>query len=45
MDNIIVVKAVMSEKSLPQGIEEEVISIYAIKLMFDEMKKTYIVES
>jgi hypothetical protein len=41
MDNIIVVKVVILEESLPQGIEGEVISVYTIKSIFDGMKKTY----
>jgi hypothetical protein len=45
MDSIVVVKVVMPEESLPQGIEGEVISVYTVKLIFDEMKKTYMVES
>ena len=39
------VKAVMPEESLPQGIEGEVISVYTVKLNFDGMKKTYMVEN
>ena len=39
MDSIIVVKVVMPEESLPQGIEGEVISVYTVKLIFDGMKK------
>ncbi|KAH1039057.1 hypothetical protein J1N35_040800, partial [Gossypium stocksii] len=38
---IIVVKVVMPEESLPQGVEGEVISVYTVKLIFDEMKKTH----
>ncbi|KAK5837600.1 hypothetical protein PVK06_006326 [Gossypium arboreum] len=34
-----------ARESLPQGIEGEVISVYTVKLIFDEMKKTYMVES
>ena len=45
MDSIVVVKVVMPEESLPQGIEGEVISVYTVKSIFDEMKKTYMVES
>jgi hypothetical protein len=45
MDSLVVVKVVMPEESLPQGIEGEVISVYTVKLIFDEMKKTYMVES
>eukprot|EP00898_Chlorokybus_atmophyticus_P006231 jgi/Chlat1/6609/Chrsp460S06079 len=41
MDSIVVVKAVMPEESLPQGIEGEVISVYTVKSIFDGMKKTY----
>jgi hypothetical protein len=40
-----VVKAVMPEESLPQGIEGEVISVYTVKLIFNGIKKTYIAES
>lgn len=39
------VKVVMLEVSLPQAIEGEVISTYTIKLIFNGMKKTYLVES
>ncbi|KAL2934525.1 50S ribosomal protein L2 chloroplastic [Bienertia sinuspersici] len=35
MDNIIVVKVVMPEESLPQGIEGEAISVYTVKSIFD----------
>jgi hypothetical protein len=45
MDSIIVVKVVMPEESLPQGIEGEVISVYTVKSIFGGMKKTYMVES
>ncbi|KAF3452241.1 hypothetical protein FNV43_RR08339 [Rhamnella rubrinervis] len=45
MDSIVVVKVVMPEESLPQGIEGEAISVYTVKSIFDEMKKTYTVES
>jgi hypothetical protein len=45
MDGTVVVKVVMAEESLPQGIEGEVISAYTVKLIFDEIKKTYLVES
>ncbi|KAF8376870.1 hypothetical protein HHK36_031479 (chloroplast) [Tetracentron sinense] len=45
MDSIVVVKVVMPEESLPQGIEGEVISVYTVKSIFDGMKKTYMVES
>jgi hypothetical protein len=45
MDSIIVVKAVIPEESLPQGIEGEVISVYTVKLIFNGIKKTYIAES
>ena len=44
MDSIVVVKAVMPEESLPQGIEGEVISVYTVKSIFAGMKKTYMVE-
>jgi len=33
MDSIIVVKAVMPEESLQQGIEGEVISVYTVKAL------------
>ncbi|GMQ11767.1 hypothetical protein CsSME_00054271 [Camellia sinensis var. sinensis] len=39
MDSIVVVKVVMPEESLPQGIEGEVISVYTVKSIFDGMKK------
>lgn len=39
------VKGVMPEESLPQGIDREVISVYTVKLILDTMKKTYMVES
>ncbi|KAL4361011.1 hypothetical protein GQ457_04G024150 [Hibiscus cannabinus] len=39
MDSIVVLKFVMPEESLPQGIEGEVISVYTVKLIFDKMKK------
>ena len=45
MDGTVVVKVVIPEESLPQGIEGEVISVYTVKLIFDGMKKTYMVES
>lgn len=45
MDSIVVVKVVMPEGSLPQGIEGEVISVYTVKSTFDGMKKRYLVES
>jgi hypothetical protein len=45
MDGTVVVKAVMPEESLPQGIEGEVISAYTVKSIFDGIKKTYLVES
>jgi hypothetical protein len=45
MDSIIVVKVVMPEESLPQGIGGEVISVYTVKSIFDGMKKTHLVES
>ncbi|KAJ6823857.1 hypothetical protein M6B38_127860 [Iris pallida] len=45
MDSIVVVKVVMPEELLPQGIEGEVISVYTVKSIFDGMKKTYLVES
>ena len=38
MDNIVVIKVVMLEKSLPQGIEGEVISVYTIKSIFNGEK-------
>ena len=44
MDSVVVVKVVMPEESLPQGIEGEVISVYIVKLIFDEIKKTQMVE-
>jgi hypothetical protein len=45
MDGTIVVKVVMPEESLPQGIEGEVISAYTVKSIFGVIKKTYLVES
>jgi hypothetical protein len=45
MDDTVVVKVVMPEESLPQGIEREVISAYIVKSIFDGIKKTYLVES
>ena len=45
MDSIIMAKVVMLEESLPQSIEEEVISVYTIKSIYNRMKKTYTVES
>jgi ribosomal protein L2 len=39
VDGTIVVKVVMPEKSLPQGIEGKVISAYTIKSIFDRIKK------
>jgi hypothetical protein len=45
MGSIVVVKAVIPEESLPQGIEGEVISVYTVKSIFDGMKNTYMVES
>ena len=45
MGSIVVVKAVMPEESLQQGIEGEVIKVYTVKSIFDGMKKTYMVES
>ena len=45
MDSIIVVKVVIPEESLPQGIGGEVISVYTVKSIFDGIKKTYLVES
>jgi len=45
MDNVIVVKAVMPEESLLQGINGEVISFYTLKSIFNGMNKTYMVES
>ncbi|KAK9151364.1 hypothetical protein Syun_009673 [Stephania yunnanensis] len=42
MDSVVVVKVVMPEESLPQGIEGEVISVYTVKSIFDGMKKTYL---
>jgi hypothetical protein len=41
MDNIIVVKVVIPDESLPQGIEGEVISVYTVKSIFNGMKKTH----
>ncbi|KAI5659415.1 hypothetical protein M9H77_28208 [Catharanthus roseus] len=41
MDSIVLGKVVMPDESLPQGIEGEVISIYIIKSIFDEMQNTY----
>ncbi|KAL5805833.1 hypothetical protein ACOSQ3_028740 [Xanthoceras sorbifolium] len=41
MDSIVVVKVVMPEESLLQGIEGEGISVYTVKSIFDGMKKTY----
>jgi hypothetical protein len=38
-------KVIIPEESLPQGIEEEVISVYTVKLILDGLKKTYMVES
>lgn len=35
----------MPKESLPHDIEMEVISVYTIKSIFDEIKKTYIIES
>jgi len=40
-----VVKAVMPEESLPRSIEGEVISVYTVKLIFDEMKKSILLKS
>jgi len=41
-----VLKVVMPEESLLQGIEEEAISVYTAKSIFDgKRKKTYMVES
>jgi hypothetical protein len=45
MGSIVVVKAVIPEESLPQGIEGEVINVYTVKSIFDGMKNTYMVES
>jgi hypothetical protein len=45
MDSVVVVKVVIPEESLPQGIEGEVINVYTVKSIFDGMKKTYMVES
>nr|YP_010922334.1 ribosomal protein L2 [Chimonocalamus dumosus]YP_010922353.1 ribosomal protein L2 [Chimonocalamus dumosus]WJZ25202.1 ribosomal protein L2 [Chimonocalamus griffithianus]WJZ25617.1 ribosomal protein L2 [Chimonocalamus sp. RLZ-2023b]WJZ26447.1 ribosomal protein L2 [Chimonocalamus longiusculus]WJZ27111.1 ribosomal protein L2 [Chimonocalamus sp. RLZ-2023c]WJZ24289.1 ribosomal protein L2 [Chimonocalamus dumosus] len=45
MDGTVVVKVVIPEESLPQGIEGEVISAYTVKSIFDGIKKTYLVES
>lgn len=36
MDNIVLVKVVMLEESLLQGIEREVINVYTVKSIFDE---------
>lgn len=44
MDSIVVVKVVMLEELLLYGIEGEVISVYIVKLIFDGMKKIYLVE-
>lgn len=41
MINIVVVKVVRLEESLPHVIEGKVISVYTVKLIFDRMKKTY----
>jgi hypothetical protein len=40
MGNIIVVKAIILEESLPQGIEGEVINVYIEKLIFNGIEKT-----
>jgi hypothetical protein len=45
MDSIVVVKVVMLEESLPQGIEGEVISVSTVKSIFGGIKKTYMVKS
>lgn len=45
MHNIIVVKVIMLEESLPQGIEGDFISVSTIKLIFAQMKKPYMVKS
>jgi hypothetical protein len=45
MDGTVVVKVVMPEESLPQGIEGEIISAYTVKSIFNGIKKTYLVES
>ena len=43
MYSIVMIKVVMLEESLGQGIEREIISVYIIKSILDEMKKTYMV--
>lgn len=45
MDSIAAVKVVIPGESLPQGIEEEAISVYTVKSIFDGMKKTYLLGS
>jgi len=45
MGSIVVVKAVIPEESLPQGIEGEVVNVYTVKSIFDGMKNIYVVES
>jgi hypothetical protein len=45
MGSIVVVKAVIPEESLPQGIEREVVNVYTVKSIFNGMKNIYMVES